>query len=289
MMNQTTATTAAVNYATTEQTIALVNELKTMGYDAELHVCDKNGIEVNGIRIMKEDPCIAPIIYPLPDDTVERILRIYNNNVTPEFVSIDEWFTPEYVDTHIRTGISKVGVNEYARTLSDYGYNDLEEYLYLIVESVKHEMASIKISKDMIKLYNLDEEALWKEARRNNNEETEITHMVSTLQSIGGLAPTVNFDDIDMELFPMIVVTNTERIKGASSILSDKVKSFVENSGKKWLWIPSSIHEVIMVPEGSMPEDGITEMVQEVNATQVSAYEQLSDHVYSYNSYHSER
>ena len=281
MMNQTT-----INYATTEQTMAIVEELKNLGYNAELHVVNKNGVDVNGIRITSEDSRIAPIIYATPDDDVKSILRIYNNNVAPEFDNINGWFTPEYIDTHIRTGISKVGVNEYARTLSDYGYNDLEEYLYLVVESGKHEMASIRIKQDMIKHYNLDEEALWREARRNNNEETRITPMFDVLMSLSPMLSIVPEEDLGFlrDSNPMYVVTNTDKIKGASSILSDKVKKFVEESGKKWLWIPSSVHEVIMVPEGSMPEDGITQLVQEVNDSSVSIYEQLSDHVYSYNS-----
>lgn len=291
MMNQTTATTATVNYATTEQTMALVNELKTMGYDAELHVCDKNGIEVNGIRIKKEDSCIAPVIYPLPDDTVERILDIYNKNVTPEIDHIGRFFTEEYLDSHIMTGICKKGINKLARTLTDYGYDDLEEYLFIVVEDSKSEFGSIRVDSNIIENYNLDIDRLWDMARRNTNEATVITPMFDVMMSLGLSNIEMSEEEIDFlrNQNPMYVVTTHSKCKGASSILSDKVKSFVEKSGKKWLWIPLSIHEVIMVPEGSMPEDGITEMVQEVNATQVSAYEQLSDHVYSYNSYHSER
>lgn len=45
--------------------------------------------------------------------------------------------------------------------------------------------------------------------------------------------------------------------------------------------LPSSIHEVLIIPYSSLFNlDDLTEMVKEVNATQVEAYEQLADRAY---------
>ena len=49
--------------------------------------------------------------------------------------------------------------------------------------------------------------------------------------------------------------------------------------------IPSSIHEILLVPDnGEVQAEGLKEMVQEVNATEVSPEEKLSDNVYHYDS-----
>ena len=46
--------------------------------------------------------------------------------------------------------------------------------------------------------------------------------------------------------------------------------------------IPSSIHEWLVVPEGLMEPDEISDIIKEVNETQVLEEERLSDHVYFY-------
>ena len=48
--------------------------------------------------------------------------------------------------------------------------------------------------------------------------------------------------------------------------------------------LPSSVHEVIIVTAAEAPEGsaGLSDMVSEINKTQVDAEEVLSDHVYYY-------
>ena len=49
--------------------------------------------------------------------------------------------------------------------------------------------------------------------------------------------------------------------------------------------IPSSINEILLVPDnGDMTADALRDMVQEVNAKEVSPEERLSDNVYHYDS-----
>ncbi len=82
----------------------------------------------------------------------------------------------------------------------------------------------------------------------------------------------------------MYVFSNLENLNGAACLLyHDILAEFAERLHQDLFIIPSSIHEVILVP--TQEQDGyerLTQMVKEVNATQVEAEEILADHVYYY-------
>lgn len=83
----------------------------------------------------------------------------------------------------------------------------------------------------------------------------------------------------------MYVLTNRNKMNGAIEILRPNLlKNFADQIRDDLYIIPSSIHEVLLVPVsrtagGSME---LSEMVREVNRTQVERTETLSDHVYYY-------
>lgn len=80
----------------------------------------------------------------------------------------------------------------------------------------------------------------------------------------------------------MYVLTNRLKLNGASCILyQDVLADFAKEQGRDLYILPSSIHEVILIPAYSIvSEDELTNMVQEVNEEEVDAGDQLSDHIY---------
>lgn len=88
------------------------------------------------------------------------------------------------------------------------------------------------------------------------------------------------------EEIPMYVLSNYSRIFGAACILYPGVlKNLSERFGEDIFILPSSVHEVILVPaEGGVSNERLSEMVKEVNGNQVTAEEVLSDEVYLYSS-----
>lgn len=82
----------------------------------------------------------------------------------------------------------------------------------------------------------------------------------------------------------MYVLTNKEKFWGATAILRIEI---LEEIGKKlkqnFYIIPSSIDEVLIVPSyADIDREMMDIMIQEVNETQVSKEERLSDHAYYY-------
>lgn len=87
-----------------------------------------------------------------------------------------------------------------------------------------------------------------------------------------------------MEDGKMYVLTNEQKTNGAAIILNDKVMDQIsEKVGGEFYILPSSVHELLIVPrDAGMEVPELEKMVCEVNATQVSVEERLSDHVYAY-------
>lgn len=83
---------------------------------------------------------------------------------------------------------------------------------------------------------------------------------------------------------PLYVLTNRERIFGASAMLySDKVRKLAEELNTDLLILPSSVHEVLLLPDDKAQNyDFYRQMVSEVNRTQVDPEEVLSFNLYRY-------
>lgn len=85
---------------------------------------------------------------------------------------------------------------------------------------------------------------------------------------------------------PMYVLTNKTKVNGAAVITSPLAqKCIFEALGGTYYVLPSSIHEVIIIPCGSDSPDVtyLKEMVSEVNSEQVAPNEVLTNSVYRFN------
>ena len=82
----------------------------------------------------------------------------------------------------------------------------------------------------------------------------------------------------------MYVVSNEQKMHGATSIINPVLMDRIaEQVGDNYFILPSSLHECLVVPrEAGMDYKELEAMVKEVNATQVSVADRLSDHVYAY-------
>lgn len=82
----------------------------------------------------------------------------------------------------------------------------------------------------------------------------------------------------------MYVLTNRQEINGASVLLyEDVLHDFAKEKECDFYVLPSSIHEVIMVPEVEIDDpEALFDMVRDANHTVVSLGDVLSDSVYYY-------
>lgn len=83
----------------------------------------------------------------------------------------------------------------------------------------------------------------------------------------------------------MYVLTNSLKLYGASCIAyRDCLKTFAEEHDTEEVYIiPSSVHEVILIPHiGFMNPTEINDMIEQINTTEVEATDVLSNHIYKY-------
>lgn len=87
------------------------------------------------------------------------------------------------------------------------------------------------------------------------------------------------------EAIKMYVLTNRQKLNGAACMFYDDVLKDFANSIDSDLYIlPSSIHEVILIPASEeLDEKELTNLVKEVNKEELDLGDILSDHTYYYN------
>ena len=85
----------------------------------------------------------------------------------------------------------------------------------------------------------------------------------------------------------MIVLRNEDGLQGAIGVFDvSTMEKALQTYGDMYI-LPSSIHEMLLVPvknslNGDITIDTLEQMVREVNETQVSPQERLSNEVYAY-------
>lgn len=88
--------------------------------------------------------------------------------------------------------------------------------------------------------------------------------------------------DCSAPISPLYVLTNRTGIHGASCLLyHDIIKDFADRVQSDIIILPSSIHEVILIPDNKIYKyEEIQDMVQKVNSEDVPAEDRLSNHLY---------
>ncbi|MCI6859541.1 MAG: DUF5688 family protein [Eubacterium sp.] len=87
---------------------------------------------------------------------------------------------------------------------------------------------------------------------------------------------------------PMYIMTNRQEVNGASVLLYEGcLRTFAGKKKSDFYILPSSIHELILVPADSIDSpEGLFDMVRDANRTVVTMGDVLSDSVYYYERKH---
>ena len=99
-------------------------------------------------------------------------------------------------------------------------------------------------------------------------------------------AASQNALDLTDSPIPLSILTNTSGIFGASAMLYPGVlKEFSKKIGHDLIILPSSVHEVLLLPyDSTYSFQEMADMVTDVNEKCVPVEEQLSNQVYYYSS-----
>ena len=80
----------------------------------------------------------------------------------------------------------------------------------------------------------------------------------------------------------MLVLTNKQKHQGAATVFYPDVLENLGISIEEYYIIPSSVHELILLPKSVMNPEGLNAMIQEINQYEVPSYDVLSNKAHEY-------
>ena len=178
--------------------------------------------------------------------------------------------------------IGREGNEGMLRTIPRHSIEDMEIVYRLRVQDTEMGLASALVTNSMLGHYGITAEQLRQDAFASAVSHTpfEIKTMAEVLNELMGA------EIIPQDELPMYVASNKERIHGAGVIAYPEfMKEASKRLGGDFYVLPSSIHEVILIPD--TPDVSVLELqgiVQSVNVEQVAPEERLSNHIYHYDS-----
>lgn len=164
-------------------------------------------------------------------------------------------------------------------------YLDLAVVFHVLVDlEADDRIATMLVRREHLKWWHVTEEEVRRAAGENTEKllPAEFKTLCAVLAQAGMEEPPVQADPAGA--YRMYVLTNSIQNFGASAILyKDVLKKIGAFLKEDFYVLPSSIHEVIILPESSAPSWRETAMiVKEINETQVMEEEVLSDTPYFY-------
>lgn len=258
-------------------------------------VYKNNGVKLTAIRISDGIHNIAPTIYLNDyftrfkqgmelDQIIQDILRFHYEHLDRVKFNVSDFSKLDKVKHTFAYKLINYDKNrELLKDVPHVVFLDLAIVFYCAVEMEEYGRATVLIHNDHLGIWNITKEELVKLARENAPRilPCEITSMREVVRKMMSEELFLKQTEA-LEYPPLYVLTNTQSYFGAAAMLYPKVlRDFAEASRSNLIILPSSIHEVLLVPayrEERLEE--FNEMVEEVNAMHVEEQEVLSDHIY---------
>ena len=266
-----------------------------MGGDYKIkitNVTKNNGIRLTGIIMMRESDRISPTIYleePYRqylaginiNTIVDGIAELYRGqiiNVNPDFS-----FFKDFRCVRDRVFHKVINYDKNRQLLEDVPHIrwcDLAVVFYYALDEKLFGSASILIHNNHLDMWEQTTDMLYMIAQYNMKCRMPelLVPMTELIEEITGTKIS------QQENINLYVLTNREKLYGASAMLySDKVRELADRLRSDLMILPSSVHEVLLLPDDCEQQyDFYRKMVEEVNTTQVEPEEILSYSLYRY-------
>ncbi len=251
-----------------------------------------NGVIGDVLILTKENLRETPAVY------LEDLYRDYKKGKSLEELAADicriyqdcqgrSGFDPEkFLDyTHVQERIIYRLVNreknrELLEQVPYLPFLDLAILFCYLTEENAQGSGTILIRWEHLQQWSVDVDRLWDDAYRNTPKlcKVELFEIEHYMRQAGLL---VGPETAEPSFY---ILTNRQQCYGAAAILYPQVlKHFGERIQKAFYVLPSSVHEVILVPEKEgMDSESFHEIVKEANQVAVREEEFLADHAYFY-------
>ena len=282
----------------TQTVEAQVKELAGEQAEVSLSCIKKNnGVGLTAIHIREKGSNIYPTIYlddyyayfkdgMSMDEIVSDIMRLNKENKRKKNFEVTDFSDLDKVRGRICFKLIHAQKNEeLLQEIPHLRFLDLAIVFYCSVEMEEYGKGTILIHNSHLSLWNISKEEIVQIAKENTPKllPCRIRSMESVLKEMMSEALFAK-EVAGADCLPLFVMTNSEGCFGASVILyPDVLADFAGYCNCNLMIIPSSVHEVLVVPAiGSMGAEDYNEMILDTNRNHVAKVDVLSDHVYYY-------
>lgn len=273
-----------------------------------------NGVIRDGISVCRKYDQIAPTIYlndfyqevqngrPMEEIT-EAIYQLYQEN--PGLPYLDSRVLASYQEIKDRI-VYKLINTQANRAMLNYlpniPFHDMSMVCYLLMEEREQGYVTALIHKDHVQTWKIREKELFLTAWENTPKllPPTIQPMSNVLKQLAMealgdeyqeeildalLAAAQEQRTNEQPVFPTLyVLSNPVGVNGAACMTYPGViKNFANQLEQDILILPSSIHEVLLVADGeNYNYEDMSLLVKNINDTEVSAEDRLSNQIYRY-------
>jgi len=286
------------NYSEFKQHI-LTDLQKHLGSDIRVTVQDiikNNDTHLDGLTLLSARYNLSPTIYlnyyfkqyedgRSLSDIEDDILKVYRDNCPS--ANIDISFFTDYDKVKSRIVFKLVNYERNRELLQEvphYRFLDLSIVFNCLVESSPSGSATILIHNHHLSYWGITKDDLYALAQQNTprllsydlRNMTDILKELLADEELPADAPDV------ATAYPMYVLTNRYKLNGSGCILyRNLLRDFANRLESDLFILPSSVHEVLIIPvKNQTTHQELSDMVKDVNSSQLSREEILSDHVY---------
>lgn len=268
--------------------------LKDEEFYIEYNKVQKNNVNKEAYRLIpKTQKTCSPVAYcenfeNCSDNTeiAKELINIWNKGKSYEIPDIEELGSREFILKNVYPKVVANTNNE----LIDGQHLVFKEFLdmfviyYVNIGADNEGTASYNVQEKMIANAGIDMEELHSQVIKNLEKEVSIKDMQDIIMNIIGITDESEFDFSQVpEENQMLVLSKKDSMYGASVILCasvlEKLDSFWNG---EFVILPSSVHECISVRSDGFTLQEMKEMVMEINDTEVSPEDRLTDSVYVY-------
>ncbi|MCR5279461.1 MAG: DUF5688 family protein [Lachnospiraceae bacterium] len=226
------------------------------------------------------------------DEVVDKAVDVINSglNQRPDF-DIDSLSDYSQMKEKLAMEVVSADANkEMLETVPHQNIEDMAVVYRFVLNSDDEGRASILVTNQLIKSMGVTPEQLHNDAMENAPviKPVEIKGMSEVMAEMMGVeqAEMLGIFPVAPEDEKIYVATVPDKVHGAGVLAYQNfMEQAAERAGGDFFILPSSIHEILIVPDkGEMGLKDLEAMVREVNATQVAPADKLTDSVYHYDS-----
>ena len=280
-----------------EKIVKAVNEKYEKECDVLLRKVEKNnGVLLHAIIIKESETTVCPSIYIDQmlneiergyrdvDDVALEVIEIYKNALK-DIDSIKE----NVISISKETILNNVGYQLINAEKNKHRLCNMPHRLFLDLAVIykvdfgkcEFGYANITVDNDLCNKYAINRTELEEAAIKNTaNNQFDIKSLNSLIFSAMGIEESDECDEFDLQIY---VVTNKKKVNGAAAMLYDAhFKELASDLGSDLYILPSSVHEILVAPTDVHELESLMRIVGEVNSTEVSEDDFLSNNVYKY-------